>query len=215
MKKDYTLEKIAQELKITKKETGLFDPSLAPETLEIPQGILSLILNQKIDVLSPLIAYGKSSYLCVLKEKTTTRIPLLSEIKTKVKDTLTKEITKKTAEAKINNCAEKLKKLEFSQAANTCGLKAKLSPYFKSSGQIPELGSSNIFWENAKKLKTNQVSPILSDANGFYIIKLNALKPLDEEKFNKEKTDFGQKLLQQKQNAEFSKFLDEAKKKAQ
>lgn len=143
------------------------------------------------------------------------RIPELAEIKDQVKDALINEESKKIAENKIKECAEKLKKDEFNQAAKTSGLKAGQTKFFNSSGQIENLGAAGIFWNAAKKLKDKEVSSILSNEKGYYIIKLGAIKPIDETKFTKEKPEFGERLLSGKKNEAFSKFIEELKKKAQ
>jgi hypothetical protein len=51
--------------------------------------------------------------------------------------------------------------------------------------------------------------------SGFYIIKLKSKVPIDEKKFESEKSDFGQKILSQKKQEHFTRFIEELKKKAQ
>ncbi|MBU4467283.1 MAG: peptidyl-prolyl cis-trans isomerase, partial [Candidatus Omnitrophica bacterium] len=143
------------------------------------------------------------------------RIPELAEIKDKVKDSLIKEEAKKMAENKIKECAEILKKEEFEQAAKANGLKTGQTAFFKSSGQIENLGAAEIFWNTAKKLKDQELSSIFSNEKGYYIIKLGAIKPTDEAKFAKEKQEFGQKLTSEKKSEVFGKFTEELIKKAQ
>jgi len=144
-----------------------------------------------------------------------TRIPELAEIKDKVKDALIKEEAKKMAEDKIKECAEKLKKKEFIQAAKESGLKTGQTAFFKSSGQIENLGAAEIFWNTAKKLKDQELSSILSNEKGYYIIKLGAIKPIEEVKFAKEKQEFSQRLISETKNEVFDKFTEGLIKKAQ
>jgi len=143
------------------------------------------------------------------------RIPELAEIKNKVKDVLIKEESMKMAEDKIKECVEKLKKQEFKQAAEASGLKTSQTAFFKSNGQIENLGAAEIFWNTAKNLKDQELSSILSNENGCYIIKLGSIKPIDEKEFAKEKQEFGQKLLAGKKNEVFTNFTEELVKKAQ
>ncbi len=143
------------------------------------------------------------------------RIPELAEIKNKVKDAFIKEEAKKMAENKIKECAEALKKKEFKKAAEADGLKTGQTEFFKSSGQVKDLGVAEIFWNTAKKLKDKELSGILSNEKGYYIIKLGAIKPIDETKFTKEKQEFSQKLLSEKKSEVFGKFTEESIKKAQ
>jgi hypothetical protein len=144
-----------------------------------------------------------------------TRIPELAEIINKVKVVLIKEESIKMAENRIKECEEKLKKKEFKQAAKASGLKTGQTAFFKSSGQIENLGAAEIFWNAAEKLKDKEISSIFSNENGFYIIKLGSIKPIDEAKFTKEKQELSQKLLSEKKNEVFGKFIEETTKKAQ
>jgi len=144
-----------------------------------------------------------------------TRIPELAEIKEKVKNVLIQEEAKKMAEEKIKECEKILKNEEFNQAAETSGLKTGETAFFKSSGQIENLGDAEIFWNNAKKLKDKEPSRILSNEKGYYIIRLGEIKPIDETKFAKEKQEFSQKLLVEKKNEAFGNFTEGLIKKAQ
>ena len=147
------------------------------------------------------------------KEKKTARVPESAEVKNRIKETIIKEESAKIAQDKIIECAEKLKTKSFNKAAK--GLKTGQTKFFKSSDKIDNLGPAQIFWETAKKLKENQVSDIFSDAAGYYIIKLKTTKPVDENKFAKEKKELGESVLTQEKNKVFTKFIEETKKKAQ
>ena len=148
-------------------------------------------------------------------ENKPTRIPELVEIKDKVKDALINETSKEIAKNKINECAEKLKQMEFNQAASACSLKNGVTDFFKSSDTIKDLGIAKIFWDNAENLKDNQLSSVISNHEGYYIIKLKSAKPIDENKFLKEKVNFSQRLLSANKSEIFAKFIEELKKKAQ
>ena len=71
-----------------------------------------------------------------------------------------------------------------------------------------------MFWDNAKNLKDNQISNILSDKQGLYIIKLKELKPLDNDKFSNEKNTLNEKMLLQKKSDVLDEFVEALKKKA-
>lgn len=143
------------------------------------------------------------------------RIPELAEIKDKVQDTWIKEESKKIAENKIKECAEKLKNNEFEQIAKASGLKTGQTIFFKSGDQIENLGPAGIFWNTANKLKAKEPSSVLSNEKGYYLIQLGVIKPIDEAKFAKEKQEFSQRLLSDKQNEVFNNFAEGLIKKAQ
>ena len=215
--KKYDLEKISKELNLPKKETGLFKQYAPPAALKIPQETLNLVLNLKEGIPSPVVKIDKTYYAYALKEKKPGRIPELSEVKERIKEILASEESRKTAQDKIIECAEKLKNRPFNKVASASayGFKTGQTKFFKSTEQLDSLGPAQIFWETAKKLKQNQLSDIFSNTNGYYIIKLKALKPVDENKFAKEKKEFGDNMLNREKNKAFAKFVEEIKKKAQ
>lgn len=142
-------------------------------------------------------------------------IPELAKIKDKVKDTFIKEEAAKIAKNKIDECAQKLKNEDFNQAAKEIGLKTGSTAFFKSTGQIKELGGdANIFWNNAKSLKENQISSVLTNEQGYYIIKLKSINPIDEKKFTEEKKDFQQQLLSSKKSQAFNNFSQDLIKRS-
>jgi hypothetical protein len=52
-------------------------------------------------------------------------------------------------------------------------------------------------------------------ASGFYIIRLKSKIPIDEKKFTEEKEEFTKKLLVQKKEEYFTKYLEELKRKTE
>ena len=67
---------------------------------------------------------------------------------------------------------------------------------------------------SANDLETNQKSKIISTPAGFYIIELKSKSSLDEALYAKEKPDFTKKLILEKKEETFSKFIEDLKKKA-
>ena len=216
--KKYDLDKISKELKLTKKETGLFKQYAPPAALKIPQETLNLVLGLKEGMPTPMVKVDKTYYVYALKDKKPGRIPDLKEIKDSIKEIITSEESGKIAQGKIKECAEKLKTKPFNQVASASGaygFKTGQTKFFKSADQLDNLGAAQIFWDTAKKLKENQISDIFSNPNGFYIIKLKAIKPVDENKYVKDKKELSDNLLSREKTQFFGKFVEEIKKKAQ
>lgn len=143
------------------------------------------------------------------------RIPPLEEIKDKVKAAYTQEAAKTAAFEKINACAQNLKKMNFSQAAAASNLKTASSGYFKSTGSLEDLGAAGDFWRAAQNLKNNETSEILTTDQGYYLIKLKSLKPIDENKFNQDKEAFAKRALDAKKSEKFAAFIEQLRQKAQ
>ncbi len=211
----YDLEKISKELGLPKNETGLFKQYNPPPSLKIPQGTLNAAMKLKEGLPAPVVKIDKSYYAFALKEKKPGAVPELDKLKDRIKEIIVKQDSRKNAQDKIKECAETLKIRPFEQAAKALKLTFGESKPFKSTDSIDNLGAGKMFWEAAKKLKEGQVSDVLSDSKGFYIIKLKELKPVDEDKFNKEKDALKEKMLSEEKTKVFTKFAEESKKKAQ
>ncbi|MFH0855351.1 MAG: SurA N-terminal domain-containing protein [Candidatus Omnitrophota bacterium] len=208
------MEKVAESMHLGLKQTGFFKegaPAPGIEWLASSPETLSKLERMKH---SPPIQVGGAYYILRIKGRKNAYIPEFKSIIQKVREIIVNTEAWKLAEQKINRCAQELKSRDFNQAAKECGLKAKQTPPFKFGAQIPELGSSDIFWENAKSLKQGQDSHIIKLASGFYIIKAKSFSARNETEYEKEKARYSQKILEQKQEDTFNQFLEELKNKA-
>lgn len=213
--KKYGLDKIAGELNLKKKETGPFKQFSTPPSLKIPQGTINSVINLKPGEPAPVVKIGEAHYIFSLKEKTPGRLPELAEMKERITGMLVRDRSRETAREKIDACAEELKKGKaLEQAARSVKLKAKETKFFKSTDKIDELGQAKMFWDKARNLKPGEDSGAFSDGNGCYILKLKTVKPVDEEKFAKDKPGLTENMLEQEKNKVFNKFIEETKKKS-
>lgn len=218
--KNEPFDKVAKEYGVLIKETGLF-----PETGPIPgigwsQELLSLINKSKAGPYLNPINIDKSYYIFRIKERKEPYIPNFDSIKNKIKEALIKEKSQFIAKEIIENCLKSLKKLyaanpkkiDFNKQAKKFGLKSAVLDSFKSGSYLEGIGSSDKFWAAADKLKENEFSDTLDMPSGFYIIRLKSKIPIDEKKFDAEKADFAQKILLQKKQDVFNKFMEGLKK---
>jgi len=217
------LQKIAKDLNLELKETGLFNLGDSIPGLGWSPQALSIISKLKTGDFSPPLSIDNKYYILKLKERKEPYIPELSEIKNKVKETFIKDRSRKTAQERIGAALKKLtrdkdagvKLPNFDKIAKESGLKSADTALFKYGSYIEGVGASDNFWNAGKVLKEGGFSGIITQPEGFYIIKTKEIMPIDEQKFNAEKKDFSQKLLAQKKEDTFVKFLEELKKKAQ
>jgi parvulin-like peptidyl-prolyl isomerase len=137
------------------------------------------------------------------------------QVKPNSQNISTNEESKKTVQNAITACANDLKENKpFNQTAKAHGLKAGQTKFFKSSDEIDGLGKASLFWEKANDLKEDQVSEVFSNSQGYYIIKLKAVEPVDEEKFAKDKEALGENMLSREKDRVFGEFVVETKKKS-
>jgi hypothetical protein len=205
------------------KETGLFsetDP--IPGIGWMPQ-VISLLSKAKAGDYLPVIHMDKTYYVFRLKEIKASFIPDFETIKEKVKEAFIKDKSQEIARAKIEACLKELtvrsavnpKSVDFERVAKEQGLKSGSTELFKYGSYIEGIGGSDIFWLNAQGLKEDDFSPIISVPSGFYIIRLKSKIGIDENKFNKEKTEFVKNLILQKKSEYFAKFAENLRKKSQ
>lgn len=216
LNKNADLAKLAKELGLSVKETGLFSQIDPIPGIGWSPEVFTLISKLKIGQFSPPIHTDKYFYILKLKEKKEPFIPNFEEIKDKIKDAYLKEKSTELAKLKIDEALKNLRDLnDFKKTAKKTGLKSDTTALFKFGSYIEGIGASDNFWVAAQHLKGNEFSDIISMPSGFYIIKLKSKSPLDQKKFQNEKVDFAQNLLQQKRREFFSKFTEELKRNTQ
>lgn len=79
---------------------------------------------------------------------------------------------------------------------------------------IENIGGSDEFFTAGRNLKDDEFSGIIAAPTGFFIVRLKAVMAIDEAKFEKEKKDFSQNLLNKKKQESFAQFFEGLRKKA-
>lgn len=217
------LDKVAKDLGVTVKTTGLFAQNEPIAGIGWSPEILNLISKLKVGEYSQPILLDKIYYILRLKERKEAYVPEFEKIKNKIKDAYIKEGSEKIARAKIEECLKKIRELyrqnpksvDFNKTAKAFQLKNGTTQLFKFGSYIEGIGASDAMWLAAEDLKEDQVSDIINIPSGLYIVRLKSRTSLDEKKFQNDKTDFSKKLLLQKQEDYFVKYIDDLKKKAQ
>lgn len=206
------------------KETGLFGQTEPIPGIGWSPEILNAISKAKAGEFLPPIKMDKYYYILRVKERKEPYIPDFETIKDKVSERFIKVKSKELAKGKIEDCLKNLegnyqinpKSIDFDSVAKAYGLKSGSTDMFKYDSYIEGIGASDDFWITANKLKEDEFSQIIEVVpTGFYIIKVKSKIPIDEKKFETEKTEFSQKLLLQKKQEYFVKFTEELKRRAQ
>lgn len=219
-------EKLTEAVKglgLSVKETGLFAENAPIPGIGWSPQVINLITKAKTGVYLSPIQIDKSYYLFMLKERKEPFIPEYDTIKDKVKEKFLKHKSEESAKTKIEECLKKLREdytkgpkgIDFTNTAKLFGLKAESTNLFKYNSYIEGIGSSDNLWAEAKKLKENEFSGIISLPSGFYIIKLKSFVPIDEKKFKEEKPELSRRLLTQKKQEFFNTFTEGLKAKSQ
>jgi hypothetical protein len=220
-KTDFT--KATGELGLEMKKSGLFAQTDSIPGIGWSPQVMELISKLKVGQFSPTIYSDKKYYILSLKEIKEPYIPDFENIKDKAKEVFVKNKSKELAQSKMEGCLQKLKEqyeadpksADFDKAAASFGLKSASTDLFKYGGYIEGIGVTENFWAIAQSLKEGSFSGIIYMPSGFYIVKLKTRVPIDEEKFKSEKEEFAKKVLSQKRQEEFTKFIEELRKKSQ
>lgn len=216
------LRALAKEFGSEAKETGIFSQVESIPGIGWSPQIIDLLTKLNVGQYSPPIFMDKLYYILKLKEKRNPYIPEFSAIHDKIKETFTKATSEEIAKAKIEGCLNKLKDayqadpktVDFGRAAGEMGLKQGETKMFKFGSYLEGIGVSDNIWLIASSLKDGDFSGIISMPSGFYIIKPKTKTAIDEERFKKEKKEFAEKVLSQKKQEIFAKFVEELKIKS-
>ncbi|MCX5715084.1 MAG: SurA N-terminal domain-containing protein [Candidatus Omnitrophica bacterium] len=220
--KKASLATAAKETGLTLKTTGLFaENGPIPGMGWMPE-VSNRISKSKPGVLIGPVYAENSCFFMRLTERKEPYIPDLETIKDKVKNAYVKEKSLEIAKGKTESCLKNLKDIsqnnpkavDFEKAAKENGLKYDTTKPFKFGSYIEGIGASDPFWTKALALAQDGFSDIISTPAGFYILKLKSKTEIDKKKFDQEKKDFTQRLLEQKKQEYFSKFMTTLLEKA-
>jgi hypothetical protein len=217
------LVKIAKSYNLTVQETGLFGQTDPIPGIGWQQQISNTLSKLKVGDFLPVREIENRYYLVRLKERKEPYIPQYQNVTDKVKEVFTKNKARDIAKEKVENCLKKLKDeyainpkgIDFEKIAKESGLKSSSTDLFKFGSYIEGIGGSDKIFTVANNLKEGDSSEIIDMPSGFYIVKVKSKVSVDEKKFAEEKKSFSQKLLMQKKEEYFSKFLEELIKKSQ
>jgi peptidyl-prolyl cis-trans isomerase D len=219
--KKESLEAVAKDYNLALKETGLFGQTDAIPGIGWQREISDLLIKFKTGEILPVQEIDKRFYILRVKERKEPYIPEYEKVKDKVKEAFIKNKSRDIAKEKIEQCLKKLKdeyalnpkEIDFDKAAKEFGLKSSATDLFKFGSYIESIGGSDKIFSAANNLKEGDFSEVIEMPSGFYIVKLKSKEPVDEKKFAADKEAFSKKLLAQKKEEFFNKFLEELLKK--
>ncbi|MCX5697879.1 MAG: SurA N-terminal domain-containing protein [Candidatus Omnitrophica bacterium] len=212
----------AKETGLTLKVTGLFmENGPIPGIGWMPEVSNMISRSKPGDLIGPI--YAENSYFFMrLAERKEPYIPELETIKDAVKNAYVREKSLEIAKGKTEDCLKKLKQVfqanpkavDLERAAKDCRLKYDTTKAFKFGSYIEGIGASDPFWTKALALPENGFSDIIAIPAGFYIVKLKSKTNIDEKKFAQEKKEFTDRLLAQKRQEYFTKYVTALQEKA-
>lgn len=207
--KDKSLDKFAEEKKLTVKETPLFS---ADDKIDLEPKLKGSALSMGKGDITPPLRVGETFAVLQALEKQEARTPDLKEVEGKVTEALRKEKQKEKALAKAKEILEKLNKgTPFKTAAAQEGLKVEETGFFPRASAPPKISASEDLRKGLIALSLKNPypeAPIFQDGK-YSILHLKEVKGIDPEQFNSQKENYRRGLLMQKQETVLTNWLED------
>ena len=218
IKKGGTLEAAAREYKIGLKETGLFSMADKIPGIGLSYSFALAAFSLKEKQTSDPIEAEDSFYIMKLKSKKPPSTLPFEEARPRVKDALVMEKESVLAEtaakdilSKINKEAKTLE--DVAKELNYVVLTSKEISRTKNK-YVEGVGPSDSLVNTAFSLKVGQVGGPVKTPMGHAILRLDSIKPFDEERFKAEKGLFAASLMEERKMGYFQKWFLNLKNKA-
>lgn len=215
-----SFKEVAEKYQLELKETGFFGPEQVIPEIGLSYEFSIAAFSLKPGEISNIIETPKGYFIIKVKEKKEAYIAELEEVKEEIEKAVIRQKAWQLAKDKSEESLSKIKrlakeeKLNFSKAAERLSLAVRETEEFTRSSYISGIGQSKEFSEAAFALKPGQISEIISVPNGYCILSLKDIIPIDEEKFIQEKEEYAKRLLAKKKEEFYKAWLTNLKKKA-
>jgi len=216
--KGKSLEELTKEEKLPYKKTGFFNMDNIPPVFDpLRDVVLSANSEEPGWVSRPKEAEGEF-YILTLINKEAPREPKFEEVASKVKSAVREKKAREAAAAQGDKLVEEAKKgVDLKALASKRGFQLeKTEPFSRVTNVIPDIGVSQEMVADAFQL--NKENPLSARTykvgNNIFIVRLKEKKEADPLEFEKEKEAFSTRLLEQRKDEVFKRWLGEARKKA-
>ncbi|MFH1244871.1 MAG: SurA N-terminal domain-containing protein [Candidatus Omnitrophota bacterium] len=207
-----SFEDVAGKNTLEIKETGFFGTQDTVPDIGLSYEFSNTAFSLTEGEISNVVTTPKGYFILKLKAKQAPHLPGLEEIKKEVEKKVIAEQSWQMAEKKGQELLDELNKLRaqnmtFAAAAEKLGLTVKESGEFTRASYISGIGQSNEFAQAAFELNPEEISKLIAVSNGFCILTLQGIIPVDEKQFIQEKEKFAQGLLERKKESTLNVWL--------
>jgi peptidyl-prolyl cis-trans isomerase D len=212
------LDKFASEKDIPIRTTGLFkEGDEIPEFRKDPS-FHSSAFSLKLGEISAVVNTPPNFYILKLMDKKESRIPALEEVKEEVNRKVTELKSDEKAAKTANELLDQMKGgKEIKNIAREKGLLLEETGFFaRTGGVIPKIGPAMEWMALLSPLteKTPLPKEVLRTKEGYFVLKLLALEPADQNKFKSVMKNLEKRLIYQKQEEFFKNWLQHLRSKA-
>jgi peptidyl-prolyl cis-trans isomerase D len=141
-------------------------------------------------------------------------VPKLDDVKSKVREEVTKQKARDLSQQRAAEIAAKLKSAsDFEKAAKAAGVEAKSTELIAHDGALPDIGVAPAVMDAAFKLPAGGVTdPIVTD-NGTAVVKVVEKKEVTPSEWTEAKNKFRDELQSDRRNRFFSAYMLKAKQR--
>jgi len=214
---DTDLASVAKKFSLDVKETGLFGKDSNIPGVGFDMKFAGAAFALDTGTLSKPFETDKGIYIIRVKEKVKEKAAEFADVKDNVRAAVKAEKAGDMAKAKAEEALSEVRKekAKFDETARKLGLIEKKTGPFTRNQYIEGIGISNEFADAALSMKEGEIfNGVVRVHDGYTVIKLDSLIPIDEKKFQEEKDKFKELLLAQKQFYASMTWYNEIKKKA-
>jgi peptidyl-prolyl cis-trans isomerase D len=212
------IDTIATQHELSIVETERFTQKGPLKGIKNPGRFAQVAFSLSENEVSDLQEFGDGYYLMELVEKVPSKNLELETVRAKVKKDWIKAEQLEMARASAGNLLNDLKDgMEFDEAAQKYSVVFKQTDLFKRNASIPDIGYEPEISQVAFELTDRNKYPAeaVESQKGFYVLVFKDRKAPPADKFESQKADIKQRLLQQKRVRTFSAWLEDTKSKAE
>jgi len=210
-----SLQAAAQQAGLEVKETGILYKGESSPALPAEESIRDFGFKNKVGTISKPIETEKAWYILEVAEKIPSHVPPFEDAVPAIRKAMVQQKQDEIARQKLEAVSAKLSQgASLEQAASAAGLSVVTVKDLTRNDPLPELGRQPDMTGAAFALTPGKVSPVLQGGAGFFVIKLDGIKPPDEKLFEAQKAVLKAQILQQKKLIEVSDWLDQMRKSA-
>jgi parvulin-like peptidyl-prolyl isomerase len=157
-------------------------------------------------------------YILKLIDKKESRIPPLDEVKNRVHQKVIELKTEEKARQVSEDLLNQIRSgKEIKEVAKEKGYSLEETGFFtRTAGVVPKIGPAGEFMVTLSSLTERNPIPkeVLRTKDGFFVVKLLASEPADQNKFPSVKKNLENRLINQKQEEYLQNWLSQLRSKA-
>lgn len=220
IRRGLSLEQACSQYNIKITESGFFSPWDPIPKIGWAYKIIQKAFNLKSNEVSEVIEIQNAYYIIKLKERRASYIPEFEEVETQVelafKERKASELALKEAEnalTLINLTLQDKGNLEELLEQNNLSLKQ--TDFLTREKYIPGIGNASDIFDNLEIKEANKFNPkVIMVPAGYLIVRIDEIKSVSKEDFQKEKDDFINQILSKRKEELLNDWFEQLRERA-